>query len=872
MANGQGTSIASIGSNMFRSPMHPSTILSLKDLLLVPTLTKNLISVSKFAKDNNVYFVFYPHSCFFKSQDLNETLLEGKHGEDGLYHFHPHLAKKKSFNIDIEKNLAFPKSDPCIFLSEKCNHVVSNTYKQWHLRLGHPHHDSLTKALQTCNIRLPTVNKISDFCDSCCIAKSHRLPSQPSTTVYSKPLELVFLDVWVPASLESSCGYLYFLTCVDACTKYMWIYLLRRKSDVYSNFQNFKALAEKQFQTPLKSVQTDGGGEFRTLIPFLQQEGILHRLTCPYMHHQNGTVERRHRHIIELGLAMLHHSALPLKFWDHAFLTATYLINRLPSSSVGFQSPYKLIHNKDPDYAFLKVFGCSCFPLLRPYNQHKIQPRSEECLFLGYSPSHKGYKCLSRSGRIYISKDVIFNEGRFPYNDLFITTTQASIPATSVSILPSLVCSHNPSSSTLISPAITASSGSSESNFLPSSTPVNISTTSPTASSSSNSPPAPPRNDHPMITRSKNGIIQPRINATLLLSNVEPKTVKSALTDPHWLAAMQAEITALHANRTWTLVELPSGRKPIGCRWVFRLKENPDGSINKYKARLVAKGFHQQPGVDFSETFSPVVKPVTIRIVLSLAVTFQTPMIGGQQLAKTGTLFDDPTLYRSVVGALQYAIITRPEIAFSVNKVSQFMCSPMEEHWKVVKRILRYLKGTLKHGLVFTPARSSSSSNLTAFTDADWVADPNDRRSTSATCIYLGPNLVSWWSKKQLLVARSSTEAEYRALAQAVTEVLWIQSLLQELKVRLNTPIVLCDNQSTVVLSHNPVLHSRSKHMELDIFFVREKVISKALVVSHIPAQHQYADLLTKALSPKRFLFLRSKLNVADPSDMLHPP
>nr|KYP49045.1 hypothetical protein KK1_029248 [Cajanus cajan] len=165
MANGQGTSITSIGSNMFRSPMHPSTILSLKDLLLVPSLTKNLISVSKFAKDNNVYFVFYPHSCFVKSQDLNETLLEGTLGEDGLYHFHPHLATKTYSNTNIEQHLVFPKSDPCIFFSEKCNSVVPNTYKQWHLRLGHPHHDSLTKALQTCNIRLPTVNKISDFCD-----------------------------------------------------------------------------------------------------------------------------------------------------------------------------------------------------------------------------------------------------------------------------------------------------------------------------------------------------------------------------------------------------------------------------------------------------------------------------------------------------------------------------------------------------------------------------------------------------------------------------------------------------------------------------------------------------------------------------------
>nr|KYP42460.1 Copia protein [Cajanus cajan] len=231
----------------------------------------------------------------------------------------------------------------------------------------------------------------------------------------------------------------------------------------------------------------------------------------------------------------------------------------------------------------------------------------------------------------------------------------------------------------------------------------------------------------------------------------------------------------------------------------------------------------------------------------------------------------DPTLYKSVVGALQYAIITRPEIAFSVNKVSQFMCSPMEEHWKVVKRILRYLKGTVDHGLVFSLAKHTPPFNLTAFTDVDWASNPNDQRSTSAACLYLGPNLVSWWSKKQLLISRSSTEAEYRALAQAVTKVLWIQSLLKELKVPLNTPTILCDNQSTIALSHNPVLHSRSKHMELDIFFVREKVLNKSLVVSHIPAQHQFADVLTKALSPKRFLLLRSKLNVVDPSTMFHP-
>jgi len=129
----------------------------------------------------------------------------------------------------------------------------------------------------------------------------------------------------------------------------------------------------------------------------------------------------------------------------------------------------------------------------------------------------------------------------------------------------------------------------------------------------------------------------------------------------------------------------------------------------------------------------------------------------------------------------------------------------------------------------------------------------------------LGPNLISWWAKKQTLVARSSVEAEYRSLAQASPEVLWVQSLLKEPRVPTKVPQIFCDNLSTVSLAHNPVLHSRTKHMELDIFFVREKVISKDLIVSHIPAQFQLADILTKPLSASRFLELRDKLRVSDP-------
>jgi len=114
----------------------------------------------------------------------------------------------------------------------------------------------------------------------------------------------------------------------------------------------------------------------------------------PHTHHQNGVVERKHRHIVELDLTLLSHASLPLPYWDYAFLTAVYLINRLPSASINFKVPYTVLFHTDPDYKFLKVFGCACFTLLRPYNNHKLDFRSHKCLFLGYSPSHKGYRCL----------------------------------------------------------------------------------------------------------------------------------------------------------------------------------------------------------------------------------------------------------------------------------------------------------------------------------------------------------------------------------------------------------------------------------------------------------------------------------------------
>jgi histone deacetylase 1/2 len=178
------------------------------------------------------------------------------------------------------------------------------------------------------------------------MGKSHRLHAPLSTTIYTKPFEVIHCDLWGPAPFVSYYGYNYYITFVDTFTKYTWIYFLKTKADALKAFTQFLALIQNQFQSTIKALQSDWGGEFRPFTNMLTDLGIQHRLTCPHTSHQNGTVERKHRQIVEMGLTLLSHASLPLKFWDHSFTQSVYLINRLPSSAIPqFQSPFHSLHN-----------------------------------------------------------------------------------------------------------------------------------------------------------------------------------------------------------------------------------------------------------------------------------------------------------------------------------------------------------------------------------------------------------------------------------------------------------------------------------------------------------------------------------------------
>jgi len=229
----------------------------------------------------------------------------------------------------------------------------------------------------------------------------------------------------------------------------------------------------------------------------------------------------------------------------------------------------------------------------------------------------------------------------------------------------------------------------------------------------------------------------------------------------------------------------------------------------------------------------------------------------------TSKPFEDPSLYRSLAGALQYLTFTRPDITYAVQQVCLFMHDPREEHMHALKRILRYIQGTMDFGLHLF---SSSTSTLISYTDVDWGGCPDTGRSTSGYCVFLGDNLISWSAKRQATLSRSSAEAEYRGVANVVSESCWLRNLLLELHCPIQqATLVYCDNVSAIYLAGNPVQNQHTKHIEMDIHFVREKMARGKVRVLHIPSRYQIADIFTKGLPLVLFEDFRDSLSIRRP-------
>jgi len=494
-----------------------------------------------------------------------------------------------------------------------------------------------------------------------------------------------------------------------------------------------------------------------------------------------------------------------------------------------------------------------------------------------------------------------------------------------------------------------------------------------------------------------------------------------------WQKAMEEELLALKENNTWDIVPCPPNVRPIGCKWVYSIKLNSDGTLDRYKARLVVLGNKQEYGVNYEETFAPVAKMTTVRTIIAIAASQNWPLhqmdvknaflhgdlkediymkpppglfssptsdvcklkrslyglkqaprawfdkfrstllqfsfeqskydsslflrktsascvlllvyveyiiitgtdsslitslqqqlkdsfhmkdlgiltyflglevhynslgvflnqhkytqdlitLAGLQESSSvntplelnvkycsaeGDLLPDPTLYRQLVGSLNYLTITRPDISFAVQQVSQFMQAPRHLHLVAVRRIIRYLLGTSTRGLFFP---SGSEIQLNAFSDSDWAGCPDTRRSVTGWCMFLGDSLISWKSKKQDRVSKSSTESEYRAMSTACSEIVWLRGLLAEIGFPQSNPTPLhADNTSAIQIATNPVYHERTKHIEVDCHYIREVVDKRVITLPHVSSDLQIADVFTKSMARQRHQFLVGKLMLFDP-------
>lgn len=345
-------------------------------------------------------------------------------------------------------------------------------------------------------------------------------------------------------------------------------------------------MIENQLGKKIKKIQSDGGGEFinNQLARHFSIHGIQHLVSCPSTPQQNGIAKRKHRHLVELGLSMLFHNNAPLHLWVKAFYTANYSSNLLPSTTLKFDTPFHMLFHQKPYYSFLRVFGSACYPCLRPFTLHKFEPRSLQCVFLGYQAHYKGYRCLyPPTGKVYICHHVIFDETCFPfaakYKDLvphntspLLTAWQSGthhVPSTSVPsaphMLPLISSASNhesPTVSAIPQPEIISpSSFTSQEAGLKSEPTVALSPGSITPSSSS--PLTAPDtvlpasiidNSHSMVTRSKARIHKTNQKYILQVDSTipsEPKTVKSALQHSGWHHAMDEEMESFDITQTW---------------------------------------------------------------------------------------------------------------------------------------------------------------------------------------------------------------------------------------------------------------------------------------------------------------------------------
>lgn len=534
------------------------------DVLYVPKLSGNLFSVGAAVKKGNTV-QFKKARCYIRGKD-GDLLGMGTQRSDGLY------------QLDVEGSTPVPHTAGS----------ASVAASLWHQRLGHT---TMLKELKPLVSGMDfSAEKENSFCEACVEGKLARKPFKSVGAIRSKrKLQLIHSDVCGPMQTESIGGSKYFVTFIDDYSRCCKVYFMRQKSEVLSKFKEFERTFSNECGQRVARLRTDNGGEYtsKEFQEYLKAQGIHHEMSVPHTPQQNGVAERKNRTLVEAARSMLSHAKLPNMYWAEAVATAAYVQNRLPTSLLKQQTPYQRWSGKKPNISHMRVFGCVAYAHVPEVERRKLDKKAVKLRFVGYANNAKGYRLWDEEKRrILIRRDVIFNETDFDWKQ----EVEVS-------------CSDSDAGS---GPDERGASVNDD-------TPVNE---APRECGRVRKPPTRYGYDEYADT------VTVEHYANVCSVN-EPSTLKEAMTSSNakeWKEAADLEFESLLENDTWDLVKLPKDRKPIGSRWVFKVKHHSDGEVERYKCRLVAKGYSQKYGADYDETFSPVVRFSSIRALLSFAV------------------------------------------------------------------------------------------------------------------------------------------------------------------------------------------------------------------------------------------------------------
>ena len=552
-------------------PNNKTAECTLRDVLYVPGLMHNLLSVSQ-CTDAQKKVNFFGDSC--KIVTKNGILIGYGNKIGKLYVLNCQL--KPQINSTL---------------------VGKDAQYLWHRRfchLGFKNLEKLSKLNMVSGLNCSIKSENNYFCEHCCNGKNHRTPFPKSNFVKRKPFELIHTDVCGKMNPVSNGHAQYFITFIDEYSKYCWIYMLNSKDQVFEKFKEWKVEVENQFDAKIKILRSDNGGEYCSNLfeNYLKSSGIIHQKTVPKTPEQNSVAERKNRTLVEATRCMISDSNLPKSFWAEAISTANYVINRSPSQALGNKTPFECLFKCKPNVGHFKVFGSKAFCHIPKDERKKLDFKSRPAIFLGYSDKIKGYRLYDlNTKRIFHSRDVIFDESK---NSKIDESDQNKMS-------PVLIDNESWLKDDEIDKNVEYESDSDDYD----------SVDSDFASS-------------PVLRRSGRMTRSPERYGewcSNVQSDTVPVSVKEALNSSEsaeWLQAMNSEMCSMKNNDVWNLVQPPPSANILKCKWLFKRKIDISGSIS-HKARLVAQGYSQKYGIDYQETYSPVVRFESVRALLAFA-------------------------------------------------------------------------------------------------------------------------------------------------------------------------------------------------------------------------------------------------------------